>query len=55
MADARGLGPRGETLAGSSPVSPTIFWPSLRQGEIFCPSHSPEKTAEIKFHCERFA
>ena len=24
MADARGLGPRGETLAGSSPVSPTI-------------------------------
>src|SRR5438477_7372026 len=23
MADARGLGPRGETLAGSSPVSPT--------------------------------
>ena len=25
MADARGLGPRGETLAGSSPVSPTIF------------------------------
>ena len=25
MADARGLGPRGVTLAGSSPVSPTIF------------------------------
>ena len=24
MADARGLGPRGVTLAGSSPVSPTI-------------------------------
>ena len=23
MADARGLGPRGVTLAGSSPVSPT--------------------------------
>jgi hypothetical protein len=25
MADARGLGPRGVTLAGSSPVSPTII------------------------------
>lgn len=26
MADARGLGPRGETLAGSSPVSPTMIF-----------------------------
>ena len=33
MADARGLGPRGETLAGSSPVSPTKF--DLDRAPIF--------------------
>jgi hypothetical protein len=31
MADARGLGPREETLAGSSPVAPTIVLSPLNK------------------------
>jgi hypothetical protein len=41
MADARGLGPRGETLAGSSPVSPTILLIRARGGNFAHPCPLP--------------
>ena len=53
MADARGLGPRGVTLAGSSPVSPTNSLAKAGLNDILKPYITQLRNTSAEGHPQR--